>query len=116
MKIKVGMYVRTYEGIFKIYAIAPKEDNYHKLILSKNGTLSIGDTGFITKANYKLIKLIKTGDYVNGYLVTTASDNTDSIYIDLKDNNGLRTKLYNKDIQTVLTKEQFEINSYKAGV
>ena len=111
MKLEIGMYVRTNDGVFKIYAIAPKEENYYKLILEKNNNLSIGDSEFILNASHNIIDLIEVGDYVNGKEVTCVTENN---YIEL-DYGCNMVGCNNEDIKTILTKEQFENNCYKIG-
>ena len=113
MNLEKGMYVRSSLGeLGTITSIV--NDNlgdfglYGQFYNTEPSVL-----GEVVKASHNIIDLIEQGDYANGYIVTTASNNTGSIYIDLKDNNGLRTKLYNEDIKTILTHEQFEKNCYK---
>lgn len=73
----------------------------------------------IIKHSKKLIDLIEVGDFVNGYRVISVdydvtNDTTECIELDLNSNYQ-----YNfisiRQIQTILTKEQFEANCYKVG-
>ena len=73
------------------------------------------DDEMIYKSSHNIIDLIEVGDYVNGYLVTTISNNLGSIYIDLREDLGGRTKLYEANIKSIVTKEQFESMEYKIG-
>lgn len=110
--MKVGMYVRTKRGqIGEIITIG--KDNvaiefnemYQDIILKEN----------IIKASFNIIDLIEAGDYANGYYVTTGNQNVGSIYIAEIDGLGLKKKLYNKDIKSIVTKEQFEQMSYEVS-
>lgn len=73
----------------------------------------------IIKHSKKLIDLIEVGDFVNGYRVISVdydvtNDTTECIELDLNSNYQ-----YNfisiRQIQTILTKEQFDANCYKVG-
>lgn len=73
----------------------------------------------IIKHSKKIIDLIEVGDFVNGYRVISVdydvtNDTTECIELDLNSNYQ-----YNfisiRQIQTILTKEQFEANCYKVG-
>lgn len=140
MELKVGMYVRTYNGIYKIYrefheesvdvgiGILPEINGFY---IDKEEVNYI-EKKEITKASYNIIDLIEVGDYVNGYKIDYINlkcetpflrsnqpyrvDNT--LYSTLvekgKDYNQ-PLHFYNEDIKTILTKEQFENNVYRIG-
>lgn len=67
----------------------------------------------ILKASHNIIDLIEVGDYVNGEIVTKISlDNIECNYIEIGytyNRRGLR----NKDIKSIVTREQFEAMEYK---
>lgn len=107
-ELKRGMYVRTNNGIFKVYCIAPKEENYYKLILEQNERLSIGDSEFILKASYNIIDLIEVGDYVNGERIQFITNKKK-----LLSDGGYNILEKYTNIQSILTKEQFEREAYK---
>ena len=74
---------------------------------------------YIVKHSKKLKDLIECGDFVNGYKVISVdydvmNDTTECIELDLNSNYQ-----YNfisiRQIQTILTKEQYEANCYKVG-
>ena len=97
MKLEVGMYVRTING--KIWVIASQQ------------AIS-GHRKDITNASYNIMDLIEVGDYINGMKVT-------KICFD-KDGEKILTvscylELVNKDIKSIVTKEQFEQIAYKVG-
>ena len=95
MKLEVGMYVRTING--KIWVIASQQ------------AIS-GHRKDIINASYNIMDLIEVGDYINGMKVT-------KICFD-KDGGKILTvscylELVNKDIKSIVTKEQFEQMAYK---
>lgn len=126
-KIECGMYVRTkHDGVCKLYrefhedsvdvgiGVFPEIEGF---FIDKEEINYIEKIDII-KASYNIIDLIEVGDYVNGYYVTTACSDCcslGSIYIAEIDGLGLKKKLYEKDIKSIVTKEQFESMSYKVG-
>lgn len=115
MKLEVGMYVRTdngiigklYEQIGDMFTYKDSNRDYITYGLSHNEIL---------KASFNIIDLIEAGDYVNGAKV----DN-----IILKDDKEIcfRYKyayekedvytLHLKNIKSIVTKEQFEAMKYE---
>ena len=114
--MKVGDYVRTKNyGICKIIDIY----NEDKIELDKINAFGIKGVCYnvenIIKSSPNIIDLIEVGDYVNGYLVTTGNQGVGSIYIAEIDGLGLKKKLYEKDIKSIVTKEQFSQMEYRIG-
>ena len=117
MKLEVGQYVRTKEGItqFKEY-----DTSNGKLLCMPlmNGTFAnIED---VSKASHNIIDLIEVGDYVNGFRVDEIGEyhsiRTDKVEIYAKVNcSALLNCFYEEDIKSIVTKEQFESMSYKVG-
>ena len=73
----------------------------------------------IVKHSKQLIDLIEVGDYVNGYRVINVINeglfpSGKCVDIDSSKDSSECT-LWENDIQTILTKEQFEANCYKVG-
>lgn len=117
-KLNVGDYVRTKHRGFQPPQIAKiksmkrdagyKNQYYieldHNLLPDYNFHIYEED---IEKARPRIIDLIEVGDYVNGCPVLH------------KENNelvcGLLLRYKEENIQNVVTKEQFEKNSYKVG-
>lgn len=66
----------------------------------------------IVKHSKQLIDLIEAGDYVNGHLVEEVRI---SCFDSLIFVHEYEIELREKDIKTILTKEQFEANCYKVG-
>ena len=121
MDIKVGEYVRTKRGIAKILEVKivqpkmyGKQDKAY--LIDKCPRMYITETEFI-KHSFNLIDLIEVGDYVNGYKVISVDKNaTENCIecIELDRNNAYEYQfISSKDIQSILTHEQFEANCYK---
>lgn len=95
--MKVGDYVRTKKGtIYQFNSTSSK-------------ALS-GAKKYMVKSSPSIIDLIEVGDYVNGCMVINKKDDTIQIIqliipFDLKE----------KDIKSVVTKEQFSQMEYKVG-
>lgn len=111
MKLEVGMYARTIRGkIFKVNEIN---------VVGKYYYLDIRKERKIVKADYDIIDLIKTEDYVNGYPVTAILSSDNKVYeIQVKrpnNRNGVWIERIrkNEDIKSIVTKEQFESIKYK---
>ena len=101
MKLEVGMYVRTLNGIVKIDKI---QDNVMK---DTKGYLHYGD---FVKASYNIIDVLEVGDYVNGVEVI----NIDNEWITMSDMQvPILKSIANGMIETIVTKEQFKQMSYK---
>ena len=117
MKLEVGMYVRTEYGIEKIVKI--KESctfaGFEEIInTDKNEYRDFIEHSKIKKASHNIIDLIEVGDYVNGYLITTISEEYGTLFAE--DNAGyLLASIYEKQIYSIVTKEQFEQMEYKVG-
>lgn len=121
MKINVGDYIRTKDGViakledvdkefdfftFDTYVYKVYQDSFDMITLDRLKEI-------VKKTSPNIVDLIENGDYVNGYLVTTGSQGVGSIYIAEIDGLGLKKKLYEKDIESIVTKEQFEKIKYK---
>lgn len=128
MDIEVNDYVRTKEGYLGILIAINKQD-YNYLVVDTS--IEIRRDGYpstylylkkenIKKYSKELIDLIEIGDIVNGCIVVgfgyecVNGNKEKSILVE-----GKYTKvnyaLLNWDIETILTHEQFERNSYKVG-
>lgn len=112
MKLEVGMYVRTDNGIIgKIY--------------EKNGnmfTYKDSNRDYITydllhseiiKASFDIIDILEEGDYVNGFKVIDIVEN--DIYVSDYYAESCIGIVKVKDIKSIVTKEQFEQMAYKVG-
>lgn len=118
--MKIGDYVRTKYGIAKIIPdgsyVQINEVNgiEDKMVyVDKNGIPTNWEFSCyvwehdIIKYSNNIIDLIEIGDYVNGYIVKAKDEKENKVYFDyLK-------KSYPANIETVLTKEQFESMKYE---
>ena len=126
-EIEVGEYGRTnYGKIIKFawleYSNGKRDRS--KVILINEDTLSddfyyfsIGEA--IVKHSKQLIDLIEVGDIVNGYRVINVINEEPCpsgkcVDIDSSKDSSECT-LWENDIQTILTKEQYMANCYKVG-
>ena len=117
MEIKEGMYVRTKQGkIGKIIDINLGQEEKRYILDSSSVYIYCEED--ISKASHNIIDLIEVGDYVNGNRVDFTNSNNKLSYEDkcigFYDGNGDIT-LFEKDIKSIVTKEQFESMSYKVG-
>ena len=117
--LKVGDYVRTNDGIFKVtkidglYIYLDKEyfDNQYQMMR---------DVTFkerIIKHSFNIIDLIEVGDIVNGYRIDERAEYDVLIHKARGINRSgfmIPVAQYNEDIKTILTHEQYERNCYKA--
>ena len=110
--IEVGEYVRTDNG------------EIHRVIDIEKGSIKIKSQykewiGLccIAKHSKQLIDLVEVGDYVNGEKVeeikepSLANDYNRLVFCNERE--GEYNLFFNRDIKTILTKEQYEANCYK---
>lgn len=121
MKLEVGQFVRTNRGIFIISHINIDFDDsdYRKVCLCQNEKVAFTSVHIINKFDFSdnILKLIKLGDYVNGYPVYETieyPDNTKAIVIS-DDNKSIIWEENSQYIKSIVTKEQFEQMAYKVG-
>lgn len=137
MKLEVGMYVRTDEGIAKVINkrknpygeetifIIDKPFMYHftDFLRTAEDMIDVNfeeDTSQIKGASHNIIDLIEVGDYVNGFRVDEIGEyhsiRTDKVETYAKVNcSALLNCFYEEDIKSIVTKEQFKSVSYKVG-
>ena len=120
-KLETGMYVRTKKyGIAKI--IGGISDKFNIDVFKKDGcTLRCQKEKDILKASFNIIDLIEVGDYVNGERIISiipidicGNEILDNQHIFYKDGE-IFEEIFEKDIKTVVTEEQFESMSYRIG-
>lgn len=113
MELKEGMYVRTKYGISKI-----DEDRRIDYGII-NPVIDILKEEAIFKASNNIIDLIEVGDYVNGHKVCddfrldTDDYGNNFIEIGIESDKFLNHYIREDEIETIVTKEQFESMSYK---
>ena len=125
MKLEVGMYVRykpllssKYVKINKIKEIEEKENCLHIWLEDKDLIIE----KYLIKASHNIIDIIEVGDYVNGSKVMKTNckleyidDDSDTGVNEVYD--GIETEetwiYFEHEINSIVTKEQFESMSYK---
>lgn len=111
--IKIGDYVRTKSGIIGkvIDYMEAWDDDFCVELDSDNTRWYYSDA--IAAWSSNVLKLLKTGDYVNGYYVFVTNDGVVNYFnID----RGQRWAIaHNIRIKDIVTKEQFEKISYKVN-
>lgn len=125
MEIKLGMYVRTKNGIAKIIGFTKNYTNYFRLdrnIMDEEdylGSLIYCYRFYekqILKASNSTIDLIEVGDYVNGLRInsiTEADKNNDVRLVwHLNTYGDDDISFSNEEIKSIVTKEQFESMKY----
>lgn len=122
MDIEVNEYVRTNKGnIGKVVEIRlgfnKDTQLYQNVYMLDNGLWTILE--YIVNHSKQLIDLIEVGDIVNGYRVINVINKEpcpSGKCIDIDSNkDSSECTLWEEDIKTILTKEQFEANCYKVG-
>ena len=116
MKLEVGMYVRTENGIIgRIYEKI--EDMFTYRDNNRDYITYGGLHNEILKASHNIIDLIEAGDYVNGSKVMNIVEEDGTKYLVLE-----RDEVYydsclepssDNDIKSIVTKEMFESMQYK---
>ena len=120
MKLEAGQFVRTKDG--EIHKIKSINDEY---IEYENGFgIPYELKEYIVKVSYNIIDILEVGDYVNGsevldfeYKVIKGTDNftnfavvTENCYLENTD-----SWIIEKNIKSIVTKEQMEQMAYKVG-
>ena len=107
-EIEVGDYGRTN----KIARVIGKDDDNNILLNTQQIVTKAEEK--IVKHSKQLIDLVEVGDFVNEMNILHIEDN--KLYIEWNNEFDEFTGfLKNKDIKTILTKEQYLANCYKVG-
>ncbi len=116
MELKEGMYIRYIPTIGEYTQKISKITKTKNCLLDMAYTLDDKEEVFsshfdeVLKASNNIIDLIEDGDYVNGGLVEMKQDNY--IMVGFAEYEEPQ-KLYNGDIKSIVTKEQFSAMEYK---
>ncbi len=105
-KIEIGEYVRLKDGRIRIFKNYVTEEDIE--LTRPYNTAKIED---IVKHSKNIIDLIEVGDYVNGYKITDII--SDYLYTEVLTLNGDYKTICDYQINSILTKEQFESIEYK---
>ena len=118
-EIEVGEYVRTKEGeIHKVIKIIEDDRDWDYYCCENNTGYFAMD---IAKHNKQLIYLIEKNDYVNGSKVLAVMEDMETGELQLEMTSNYTNEeigdctIYDKDINTILTKESYMANCYKVG-
>ena len=127
--LKVGQFVRFKDKRENTYIRNIKEvcnEQPHKswgaIIIDKNANnVPYVSLKNIIKASYNIINILEVGDYVNGSKVIKIENvenypDLSSVKIEKSDfRYGVYETVFEKDIKTIVTKEQMEQMAYKVG-
>lgn len=114
MELKVGMYVRLVNDVEDIVVINKIANVFETTILTENdGSIYQGEytKENVVKASYNIIDILEVGDYVNGYYVEDVLKTF--VNVAVGSNYFQSPTIYEKDIKSIVTKEQFENMEYK---
>ena len=109
-KIEVGEYVRLdYGKIGKVIAV---EKGSIMLDIASNRWVGIC---CIVKHSKNIIDLIEVGDYVNGHLIVNEiyGEDDNELYFEIEGGFNKAKYIGEKDIKSIVTKEQFKDIEYK---
>lgn len=117
--MEVGDYVRTKYG--NIGKITNLNKQFSRVEYKDNQTRCDTNESNILKSSPNIIDLIEVGDYVNGCKIIELTTNIDGkvLYLetDITEFDNIYAcgyiNIYEKDIRTIVTKEQFESMEYK---
>ena len=117
MKLEVGQFVRTKDGIIaKVDYIDNDTIFFDKELYRTYGDsidfLEKDNLERIVKASYNIIDILKKGDYVNGHRVEEIDFENEEIFTDSEYYCGV-VEFCN--IKSVITHEQMEQMAYKVG-
>ena len=114
--MKIGDYVRTKDGrIGKIIDYHNDPTDYYFNCYETDLSMQLTEYDNI-KSSPNIIDLIEVGDYVNGHrIIDIAKDQIRALYYEDINQKGALIPMINKDIKSIVTKEQFEAMQYKVG-
>lgn len=122
--IKKGMYVRTKSGVGKIDKTRYFLERYEFHLDSNKGTIhNVTDNTYWTyehdiigEPSFNIIDLIEVGDYVNGVeVIDKEFDNFNEEYVQCGVGDYVICTYEEKEIETIVTKEQFKSMEYRLG-
>ena len=113
MELKLNMYVRTEHGIYKINGYINNNYTQKFTYIDNLGVSNFLDKNQVIKASRNIIDLIEVEDIIttNNLCGEVTHIEGDKIYTTCYDGEYC----YDYQIQSILTREQFESMSYKVG-
>lgn len=119
MKLEVGMYVRLQNDVENIVIINKIANVFETTILTENdGSIYQGEytKENVIKASYNIIDILEERDYVNGCYIQEIKSLKDNVMVCMLDSDyELVSTITNKEIESIVTKEQMEQMAYKVG-
>ena len=117
MKLEVGQFVRTKDGIIAKVDYIDNDTIFFDKELYRNYGDSIDflekdNLERIVKASYNIIDILEVGDYVNGHRVEEIDFENEEIFTDSEYYCGI---VEFNNVKSVITHEQFEQMAYKVG-
>ena len=114
MKLEEGMYVRTYDNGIDKFNFKYKRDghNFYTFYFEKY-SLTNPEYYIMGEPSFNIIDLIEPKDIIvgiDGHIFEVYAVGSDCVYI-----NGLKEFIYEHEIKSIVTKEQFESMEYKVG-
>ena len=109
MELEVGMYVRTNEGIGTIHKLS--RGKIYNVKFNKGHIKKW--VSILKEPSFNIMDMIGEGDYVNGFYVEDVFNTY--IYVATGTNYFQSPTIYEQDIKSIVTKEQFEQISYKVS-
>lgn len=116
--MNVGDYVRTKDGSIDKIKYIDNENNTFLENYNKENNI-FGANSIIKKSSPQIIDLIEVGDYVNGHKVIEVDlDDIDDYgntfrYIKTEHDYSLNYWVKENEIETIITKEQFDAMQYR---
>lgn len=118
MNIEVGDYVRSADGfIGKVIKIEYDKD-FNDYALYIDHLPSFEYATYVQKWSKKIIDLISSGDYVNGKYVFKNGvdfDGEKCLHLESSDVYACQNFLYEKDIKSIVTHQQFKQMEYEVN-
>ena len=122
MKLEEGMYVRTKRGTFDRFITSHKNESLTWYAFEDRGNIT-NPENYITKASHNIIDLVQENDFVNGEKVSSIQyEGVGFEHIkcvqtickfDSLDNQFYTETYFDKEIKSIVTKEQFEAIKYE---
>lgn len=117
-EIEVGEYIRNKDGyIDKVKKIIEPDEYMPEKYYCCDIIMASSYKSDIVKHSKQLIDLVEVGDYVNGHKVVDEiyGEDDNDLYFEIEGGFNKAKYIKEKDIKTILTREQYEANCYKVG-
>ena len=124
-KIEPNEYVRTIRGeigTFERYSLRKETSIYkssfdHFIKLQGRKTHLQCDKPYIVKHSKNIIDLIEKDDFINGHRVVNEiyGEDDNDLYFEIEGGFNKAKYISEKEIKTILTKEQYENNCFRIG-